>query len=63
MVLFADLKAYDRLRGNAGVGAGIRWFREPGAWVERPRPRPSALPVLPTQSSPRPARMRWISND
>jgi len=63
MVLFADLKAYERLRGGVGPDAGIRWFREAGAWVERPRPRPAALPVLPTQPAPRPARSRWISND
>ncbi|HET7463464.1 MAG TPA: hypothetical protein VFJ82_19585 [Longimicrobium sp.] len=63
MVLFADLKAYERLRGSDAGTGGIRWFREAGAWVERPRPHPAALPVLPTQPDPRSARLRWISND
>lgn len=63
MVLFADPKAYERLRGSIGAEPGVRWFRESGAWVERPRPRPAALPIHPTHSTPRPARTRWTSND
>lgn len=66
MVLFADLKTYERLRDTDridGIDGGIRWFREAGAWVERARPRPDALPILPAAPNPRPARMRWTRND
>ncbi|HEX8907176.1 MAG TPA: hypothetical protein VF771_20155 [Longimicrobiaceae bacterium] len=46
MVQFAHPPAHlgFRLRALAG---GIRWFREPGAWVERPRALPVVSPPLP----------------
>jgi hypothetical protein len=62
MVTFADPRAAPRLARllrHAEV-SGIRWFREPGAWIERPRsvPRvePATEPILPLN------RIRWTLN-
>ena len=45
MVLFASPRAYLRFGGATAPAEGIRWFHEPGAWVERPRlPSDSAEP-------------------
>lgn len=46
MVLFATPKAYARVL-DAARTCGVRWFREPGAWVERPRPPRSEPPAAP----------------
>ncbi|HET7229015.1 MAG TPA: hypothetical protein VFJ16_03400 [Longimicrobium sp.] len=67
MVQFANRQAYEQFIRNHEAGGvqitGIRWFREPGAWVERARPR-SSLPVL-SAATPLlpPARIRWMLND
>jgi hypothetical protein len=61
MILFASPQAYRRLL-DAALAGGVRWFHEPGAWVER-RPLPRAPVARPRGArNPLPARLRWTRN-
>jgi len=62
MVQFANPRAWMHFRDAAAV-RGVRWFHEPGAWVERTPLRPADAPragITPTHSDP---RLRWGRND
>jgi len=67
MVLFAKRSAAPHPRlsipsAASARSAGIRWFHEPGAWVERSRYQPG---LGPSAESPilSPDRLRWTLSD
>ena len=60
MVQFADPRAWMRSRDAAGL-RGIRWFHEPGAWVERTPLRPAGAPRITLTRTD--LRLRWTWND
>ncbi len=61
MVQFASPRACLRFRDAAAV-SGVRWFHEPGAWVERAPLRPADAPrgdITPNHPN---LRLRWTRN-